>query len=479
MTEHADHYADQGHYADPGSYGQGQEAFELERRGYSRRQVDEFAAQARSQVRDLSGRLQQAMQENERIRQDLSAAHQAVSARPHEQISERVRKILELADDEAKAQRQRANEEIAQQRGAAKQETDKLRADVKQETDKIRADAQNQAERMLRAAQDQAENSISSARAEAEKTRNAARAEAERSIADAHRQAETTMAGAKSQATQLLDEATARANAIHDGAERRLNLLMARHTEGVRRLTEIRDVVTGLVAGEAARGPLDEEVAKVAAATLAQERPGLHDGIPGSVGTGNPRQAPADPVRSTGRDTSPRFASPTHPGPTLSGPTLSGPTLSGPTQSGPTQSGPVRPGSAGAAPGNSGLADALSADTPPAGFAQRGMFQPAGPPDGPAEARTTQIRPGGGSGRAGSGPSGARTADGRAASAGAGRQPAAGATPPVDGPDTAKLSSARHATGAGRPGGFPVQGADGTPGSQEDADSGRQEVTPD
>ena len=58
----------------------------------------------------------------------------------------------------------------------------------------------------------------------------------------------------------MLDEATARATAIHDGAERRLNLLSTRHAETVRRLTDILDGVQGLVAAEAARMSLEEEV---------------------------------------------------------------------------------------------------------------------------------------------------------------------------------------------------------------------------
>src|SRR6516162_376390 len=263
MTEHTDRAADLG-----------QEEFELERRGYSRRQVDEFAARARSQARhnrELESRLSHTLDENERLRLELSAARQAAGDKPaHEEISERVGQILKLADDEAKSQRDRANDEIAKLRSDAKQDTDRQRAEAKQETDKFRAEAQSQAERMLRAAQEQAENSVASARAEAEKTRNAARAEAERSISEAHKQSETAVANAKAQAKQVLDEATARATAIHDGAERRLNLLMSRHTEAIRRLTEIRDVVTTLVAGEVSRGSLEDEVEKAVANTISE-----------------------------------------------------------------------------------------------------------------------------------------------------------------------------------------------------------------
>jgi hypothetical protein len=291
MSEHTDRFAELG-----------QEEFELERRGYSRRQVDEFAAKARGQARqarELESRLSHALDENERLRLELSAVRQAAGGKPaHEEISERVGQILKLADDEAKSQRDRANDEITKLRTDAKQETDRQRAEAKQETDKFRAEAQSQAERMLRAAQEQAENSVGSARAEAEKTRNAARAEAERSISEAHKQSETAVANAKAQAKQVLDEATARATAIHDGAERRLNLLMSRHSEAIRRLTEIRDVVTTLVAGEVARGSLEDEVDKAVASAIgdkpaAGRAPGQAEGrhAPAAAGSGSPAPA--------------------------------------------------------------------------------------------------------------------------------------------------------------------------------------------
>ncbi|HXW45942.1 MAG TPA: hypothetical protein VEL03_14200, partial [Streptosporangiaceae bacterium] len=111
-----------------------------------------------------------------------------------------------------------------------------------------------------------------------------------------------------------------------DGAERRLNLLMSRHTEALRRLTEIRDVVTTLVAGETDRGSLEDEVARsvagaVAAANASAEgkqaagRPGPEarhasgplqaDGLPGQgqAGPGRPagpggQAGPAGPAQA-------------------------------------------------------------------------------------------------------------------------------------------------------------------------------------
>src|SRR5499427_9820121 len=233
--------------------------FEVQMRGYSRRQVDEFVARSRSQTRDLEERLSQSLDETERVRLELTAARQGLSGKPaHEEISERVGQILKLADDEAKAQRNRAQEEIGKQREEAKKEADR-----------IRAEARDQTERMLTAAQEQAENAIATARAEADKMRNAARLETERAVNEATKDAENTLASAKAQAKQMLDEATVRASAIHDGAERRLNLLTSRHTETMRRLTEIRDVVTNLVASETSRGSLEDEVNKSVANSFA------------------------------------------------------------------------------------------------------------------------------------------------------------------------------------------------------------------
>jgi cell division septum initiation protein DivIVA len=227
------------------------EEFEMQMRGYSRRQVDDYVARRNNEIRELEQRLARALDETEHLRRELSTVRQqALGGRPaHEEVSERIAQILKLADDEAKAQRSKADEDIAQ-----------LRADAQQETERVRADAREQAERMLTAAQEQAERAITAARSEADKTRTNARTEADRLTSETRKKADAALANAKAQAKKVLDEATARATAIHDGAERRLNLLSTRHTETVRRLTDILDGVQGLVAAEAARMSLEEEV---------------------------------------------------------------------------------------------------------------------------------------------------------------------------------------------------------------------------
>jgi len=237
-----------------------EDAFEMQMRGYSRRQVDEFIARCRSQIRDLEQRLARALDEGEGLRHDLATARQqALGAKPaHEEVSERIAQILKLADDEARSQKSKAHEDIARQRN-----------DAQAEADKSRGEAREQAERMLTAAQEQAERAITSARAEAEKTVTAARAEAERTTSEANKKSESALASAKAQAKKALDEATARATAIHDGAERRLNLLSTRHSETIKRLTEILDGVSGLVAAETARMSLEDEVDQATAKAIA------------------------------------------------------------------------------------------------------------------------------------------------------------------------------------------------------------------
>src|ERR1700758_3667881 len=226
------------------------EEFEMQMRGYSRRQVDDFVARRNNEIRELEQRLARSLDESEHLRREMSTVRQqALAGKPaHEEVSERIAQILKLADDEAKAQKNKADEDITQ-----------LRADAQQESERVRADAREQAERMLTAAQEQAERTISAARNEADKTRTAARTEADRLTSDTRKKADAALANAKSQAKKVLDEATARATAIHDGAERRLNLLSTRHAETVRRLTDILDGVQGLVAAEAARMSLEEE----------------------------------------------------------------------------------------------------------------------------------------------------------------------------------------------------------------------------
>ena len=289
-----------------------EDAFEMQMRGYSRRQVDEFIARCRSQIRDLEQRLARSLDDGEELKRDLATARQqALGAKPaHEEVSERIAQILKLADDEARSQKSKAHEDIARQRN-----------DAQQEADKVRAEAREQAERMLTAAQEQAERAITSARAEADKTVTAARTEADNTTSDAKKKSEAVLAGAKAQAKKALDEATARATAIHDGAERRLNLLSTRHSETIKRLTEILDGVSSLVAAETARMSLEDEVDQATAKAISADEtsgaprsavpptgpnpPSRPNGPPGPGGPAGPRPSAQPPASTVSGRTAP------------------------------------------------------------------------------------------------------------------------------------------------------------------------------
>jgi vacuolar-type H+-ATPase subunit H len=263
--------------------------WEREVRGYNRQQVDNYVAWRTGQVRELESRLSQSLGEIEHLRQEVADARQEARRPAHEEISERVGQILKLAADEAKSDRERGLSDANDLREAAKAETEKLRTDVTKDVERFKTEAQERAERMLTAAQEQADRAVAAARSEAEEMVSTAHAAAEKTVSEANQHAETTVSAALAEAKQQLDDATSRATAIHDGAERRLNLLISRHTETVRRLTEIRDVVTSLVSGEVSRGSLEDEVNRAL---------GAQQGANGAAGTdGRPAAAQHEQVQ--------------------------------------------------------------------------------------------------------------------------------------------------------------------------------------
>jgi cell division septum initiation protein DivIVA len=312
MTDNSDLLPNLGH----------EDAFEIKRRGYSRRQVDEFIAETRSQIRDLERRLARSLAEGEQLRRDLATARQhALGAKPvHKEVSGRIAQILKLAEDEAESQKSMTTEETARQRN-----------DAQAYVERIRSEARGQAEHMLTAAREQAERTITSARAEADKTFNQARTEAEHMTTEARKEvehmttearkeaehmttearkkAENVLAAAKAQAKKALDDATARATAIHDGAERRLNLLSAQHAETIKRLSEHLDGVSALVTAETVRMSLEEEVDQATAKAIESSGSALSSARPASA-TPQSSQAEPQPVRPqpTDKQAQPRAA---------------------------------------------------------------------------------------------------------------------------------------------------------------------------
>jgi cell division septum initiation protein DivIVA len=237
--------------------------FEVSVRGYSRRHVDEFADRARRQVADLEERLARALGEAERLRADVATARQPPANRPaYEEVSERIGQLFTLAGEQAQAQKDRAAQEIAS-----------LRSQAQEEADTCRAAAVSQTEQMLAAAQEHAERAITTARAAADSVTSTARAQVEAVTAGALARAEADLAEATGRSARRLGAATARAAAIHGAAEDRVGHLTSGRAEAMRQLTDIREIVAGLLVRDTARGSMADEVASTAAATLATPGP--------------------------------------------------------------------------------------------------------------------------------------------------------------------------------------------------------------
>src|SRR3954471_6947327 len=79
-----------------------EETFEIVMRGYNRRQVDEYIARTRNQIRELEARLSRALDEVERTRREMTEVRE--SRRPTgDDLSERLRQIITLDEEHAQS----------------------------------------------------------------------------------------------------------------------------------------------------------------------------------------------------------------------------------------------------------------------------------------------------------------------------------------------------------------------------------------
>src|SRR5690625_1811501 len=192
-----------------------EEAFPTEKRGYSKRQVDDYVVRTHNQTRDLQERLARAHDELEQLRRELTEAKELAAVKPeHEQISERMSTILRIAEEEAKEKRSKIDAEVEGIRGKAEDESAKRLKD-----------AEEHAERVVSSARHEAHEMVSTAKQEAEQLRSQAEDERRRRVSDAE----------------------ARANKINETADRRLATLTATHNEAVRRLGDMHGTLAELL----------------------------------------------------------------------------------------------------------------------------------------------------------------------------------------------------------------------------------------
>ncbi|WP_283138560.1 hypothetical protein [Rhizohabitans arisaemae] len=204
-------------------------AFEVQLRGYSRPQVDEYIIRTTREICTLKERLSTALQATEAMQNRLNAARTAGRS-PHEQLSKRLSEIWNLAEEEA---RQR-------------------KADTAEEVERLLAGARKQSDHMLSAAQEQAEEVVERARLESEQVNSVSR-----------EQAEQILTSARGIADRILAEAEHRAKVINDDATRRLEQLTEMHAEATRRLCSVRDSLIDLMRRDGATGTLSEMVARL------------------------------------------------------------------------------------------------------------------------------------------------------------------------------------------------------------------------
>lgn len=253
-----------------------EDTFEVVVRGYNKRQVHEYMSRTRRQVKDLEDKLRRANESLDQVRLELDEVKKSPAApRPaHEEVSDRLSMILKLADEEAEQRRQNAGEEIARMRELAEQDAQR-----------VVDEARRQAERIVTEAKEASDHDLAGARDEAQRLLQTSTAESERTLTDAQRRAKS-----------LLEQTETRASAINDVLSNRLMALTSTHAEAVRRLTEMRDTMAGLLDDDAAGGPLVAAVEAAMAQPLGStEMPAM----PPAAEAAEPVEAVDEPVVET------------------------------------------------------------------------------------------------------------------------------------------------------------------------------------
>jgi cell division septum initiation protein DivIVA len=213
------------------------ETFEIVMRGYNRRQVDDTITRSQNQIRDLEARLARALDDIERARREMAEVRDARKP-TGDDLSDRLRQIINLAEDEAK-------EKLAEAEKVAAQ----IRSDAEKESKRITEDARGHAEREISSAQDKAGQVLNAAKNESEKVLTAAKHEAEQ-----------TVTGARLEAERTLTQAERRSSVINEDATERLNHLNKNHSAALQRLTDISHTLSALLRAENEAGPLEKMI---------------------------------------------------------------------------------------------------------------------------------------------------------------------------------------------------------------------------
>ena len=186
--------------------------FEVVRRGYDQGQVDTHLrtldAHVSILVADRNAALEQAGQlarelDESRVRAEKLRAQVRTLVSPGQNVqgmSERMRAMLRLAQDEVTEMLSGAASEVTRRLTDSEAQAKQIVATAKAEAESGLDAARNEAETTLTAARTEAEATLSSARTEAEATLASARTEAEATLTSARTEAEATLTAARAEA---------------------------------------------------------------------------------------------------------------------------------------------------------------------------------------------------------------------------------------------------------------------------------------
>lgn len=216
-------------------------SFAIALRGYHRREVDEFIARRRHQIVDLESRLSRALTEAEQARRKVAEAHRLPTP-VVDDLSRRLRQIINLAEH-------RAGAAVAR----ARFEADQIRRRADYECKEIVRQARADANQDLAACRDRARRLVASAGRQADIIVSVARREAEQIVADARVQAEYQITAAENRVT-----------AINHDATRREIRISGDHKRVLRELIELAGMIDAVLRAENAAGSVQQMVQEAA-----------------------------------------------------------------------------------------------------------------------------------------------------------------------------------------------------------------------
>jgi DivIVA domain-containing protein len=241
--------------------------FDVVRRGYDRGQVEEHLDRVEADLRILTAdrdaavaqaaELARALDHHRAHVEDLRAQVDRLSAPPDsmEGLSERLQRMLRLAQDETRAMREDAS-----------QAAQRVREEADEYARRTRNGADEHARRTAAEAEQHARDTVAEAEQHARDTVAEAEQHARDTVAEAEERARQAVEHAEEQARATLDEARRQARELHEQAEAEAAEARTRYDAGLadneRRRREMEDEHRGLMEGaraEAARIRQDAE----------------------------------------------------------------------------------------------------------------------------------------------------------------------------------------------------------------------------